>query len=184
MSFTIQKVVKITGIKRDTLKAWVHHGFVEPSIEKVRGSGKQNVYSLDDLYLLMLFDKLVAGGYHRRQASRIIKSIKMVKADYSTTKFLAFIKRPIAGNPQLMIRKSGPYFTKDGKLISEKAIAPEIRVIGYQDMKNSFETLFITFDDVSLPKIYDLKNIEIDSITIINFARIKNWVDSAIEQAV
>jgi DNA-binding transcriptional MerR regulator len=64
--FYTSDVTRITGVKRNRLQVWLDKGWMTPSIQKARGQGTRNIFSLHDLYVIALFKKLVEIGVPRK----------------------------------------------------------------------------------------------------------------------
>jgi hypothetical protein len=108
-----------------------------------------------------------------------VLSSTIKNAQKSKNIFIAFIDRPIGKD--IMIRKSGPFFTDDGRLISEKALAPVVRVLNDKDLEKAFKTLFLTFDDTEISDKFDLSGVTVRDITIVEFKELKNKIDKMVE---
>lgn len=183
--FTIKDIVAILSIPRERFKEWVFRGYIRPSIKKAQGPGDKNLYSRLDLYAIRLFDYLVKNGFHRREASfmvnRLFKSLKPESLDQpNNILMLAFFRRPI-GNKTLKKRGTkGPYLTPEGKLRSDKGLAPGMRIITDEDLEKSFSTLFLTFDDAKLGEQYHTEELRFEDVLIIDFKGLKENIDKMI----
>ena len=71
-TFSTNEVASICGIKLNRLNNWLNTGLVSPSIEKASGHGTKNVFSLADVYNVLLFLKLLNLGFARESASQIL----------------------------------------------------------------------------------------------------------------
>jgi hypothetical protein len=71
-TFSTNEVASICGIKLNRLNNWLNAGLVSPSIEKAFGHGTKNVFSLADVYNVLLFLKLLNLGFARESASQIL----------------------------------------------------------------------------------------------------------------
>jgi hypothetical protein len=183
-SYPIRDVIKIVNVEREAFKAWAHRKYVEPSVYKAKGPGEQSLYDLYDLYAIKLFSYLVSSNWPRFDASLRVKDflsyIRKRGVKDAETIYIALLRRPIGKDK--MLRKSGPRFTDTGRLISKKALAPGVRVLVPEDLEKSFKTLFLTFDDTDIPKNFDLKDVELENVTIINFSDLKRRVDMAVKE--
>jgi hypothetical protein len=72
MDFFSSDVEKITGVQRLRLHNWIKAEFIKPSGQIALGHGKKNTYTLNDLYNISLFKKLIENGMHGWQASLIV----------------------------------------------------------------------------------------------------------------
>lgn len=80
--FGSPEVERYTNVKRLRLHQWIDLGHFEPSIQRAYGSGTQNIFSLNDLYKIVLFRKLLQGGLSRSEAG-IYSNV-----EFSTVKLL------------------------------------------------------------------------------------------------
>ncbi len=78
MEFSISDLTKITGVKRVTLRQWIHRGFLELSIAP-QGSGRKNRYKIEDIYRICVLEKLLRGGVARLSAGYLIGHIQFEK---------------------------------------------------------------------------------------------------------
>jgi hypothetical protein len=74
--FTSAAVKRIFGLKRDCLQQWIDRGYVSPSIHKSDKQGDPNIFALEDLYSLGIFQKLSDRGFSRSSASRYARALK------------------------------------------------------------------------------------------------------------
>ena len=77
-TYTTFDIQKKLNIKIDRLKDWMNRGFIEPSVQKATGQGSKNLFSLYDLYLLMLFKYLIERGFSRKDAADRIYRIRIL----------------------------------------------------------------------------------------------------------
>ena len=61
--FTTFDISKILDLKIDLQKDWMKRGYIEPSIQKATGQGTKNLFSIEDIYLIALFQHLVELGF-------------------------------------------------------------------------------------------------------------------------
>jgi hypothetical protein len=181
--FPIRSVVKIVGVEREAFKAWVHGGFIQPSVYQSKGPGEGSLYDTFDCYAIKLFQYLVNAGFLRKDASFKIKSfLKFIREngiEDSETVYIAFLTRPVGKDK--MIRKSGAGITDKGRIISRKALAPGVRILMPADLDRSFRDLFIDFSNTTIPEEFDLSEVALDRVTVINFTSLKRQVDSNIK---
>jgi hypothetical protein len=71
-TYTSTDILKL-GIKRERLKDWIERGLVQPSIQKAAGQGTTHLFSIYDLYLIKLFERLVSRGLSRIDAELRIR---------------------------------------------------------------------------------------------------------------
>lgn len=75
MQFTTFQIVKKLSINRNTLHQWLDRGLISPSIQKAAGQGTKNLFNLNDVYKIGLFQKLHAAGFTQRAASELSQHI-------------------------------------------------------------------------------------------------------------
>lgn len=63
------KIAKKLRIPRSSLQQYIDRGFIKPSIQKADGRGTKNIFSLNDVYTLKLFQTLHQGGFSQKVAS-------------------------------------------------------------------------------------------------------------------
>ena len=73
--YTTGHILRIFNMKMDKCRDWHRKGFIEPTVPS-GGQGYKAGYTLDDLYGIALFIKLLDKGYKRELASQIVKSTK------------------------------------------------------------------------------------------------------------
>lgn len=82
-SFTTTDIAKILGIKRERTKNWLAERYIYPSIQKGEGTGTKHLFSRTDLYLMGLFEYLLARGFSRTDASERLKKVyKACEAEF------------------------------------------------------------------------------------------------------
>jgi len=191
--YTVKDVVKfIPGLSRDKFKEWVFRGYIKP-YKKAEGPGLGDKYGRLEVYVTALFDILVKFGFHRRKASLSIHGFTtgtdekrkerlgwLDKADKHL--WLVFFKRPVGGEIMKSNDPKRPFLTQEGRLVSDKALAPGVRIIEDKDISKSFSTLFLTYDDEEKMKDFDLSGTEPDNIHIVNFKKLKMNIDDRIKR--
>ena len=74
--YDMQQLKKLLGVSRSTLRSWVEHGFIQPSIYASTCTSKKNLFSVCDLYRAALFKELVQmASLHRKTAGDITKKL-------------------------------------------------------------------------------------------------------------
>ena len=61
--FSTSEVSEILELKVTRIHQWLARGYFRPTMSKAKGSGSRNRFSLDDVYRIALFAKLVSRGY-------------------------------------------------------------------------------------------------------------------------
>lgn len=86
--YQAKHVEAVTGVKRLRLNQWMEKGYFSPSIYKASQTGERNLYSLDDLYYITLFKKLVESGLSRSMTAVQITGFKQEINFKSVKEFL------------------------------------------------------------------------------------------------
>lgn len=74
--FTSFDIARALDIPMERLRQWMKHGFITPSIP-ASGQGTKAVFTLDDLCIVEIFNRLIACGLNRHAASKICKSVQI-----------------------------------------------------------------------------------------------------------
>ncbi|AMK12463.1 hypothetical protein [Pseudodesulfovibrio indicus] len=74
MEFTITDIERLCEIDRNRLYQWMREGYIGPSVQKASGHGTKNVWSFADLVRIQTFQMMVATGWKREAASRVLNS--------------------------------------------------------------------------------------------------------------
>lgn len=76
--FELPEMAKILGIDPARAKNWTNGRtgvVIEPSIRKIIGTGKRNLYSLEDLYLMGIARDLSLAGFAAKAIGDVLKVI-------------------------------------------------------------------------------------------------------------
>ena len=174
-SFSIKQVVEILDLPRERFKEWVYRGFVSPSVQKASGPGTANLYNRIDLYSIELLNRLVKRGFNREVAANYTKQVVAwltpIQPEKTPEKkvIIAFINRP-AGFDKIYDKKGKEQRFSDFRIITGKAL------------NYSFSDLLVTLKDALPPSRYDTSEIDFDDIVLVNFSRIRDYVDSRIKE--
>jgi hypothetical protein len=188
-AFTTSNITNI-GIKRERLKDWMERGFVEPSIQKAEGQGTKNLFSIFDLYTIMLFKTLIKYGFSRQDAGFRIKWVfyTLIRGNeedfWGNTLFLGFVR--IAAEQDPIIKRLFHSGIKSAKALAK--IVDNLPQREHDIMFGSFVPL--PFDETSKNTLSrctrksisfhrDIGN-DCDAITIINLSKIREQVDNLI----
>ena len=68
--FTAKVVRRIIGISQDLLAQWIDRGFI-PVARPAPGSGYKHLFSLEDIFRLLVFQEIIKMGLKREVAGRI-----------------------------------------------------------------------------------------------------------------
>jgi DNA-binding transcriptional MerR regulator len=74
--FTVYQIAEKLGIPRSNLQQYLEKGYIEPSIEKAKGKGTRNYFSLDDIYRIRIFLRLSQIGFSQREAASFSQAVK------------------------------------------------------------------------------------------------------------
>ncbi len=94
-AFSTFDVSKLLGIDRGRIREWIDKDFITPSIEKSKGQGKKNLFSLLDVYGIVLFTSLLNMGLSREKASSffhhfVFHAGTILKRDIHEYKFIVY----------------------------------------------------------------------------------------------
>ena len=67
--FSTFDITRVFGIPRSNIQQYMDRGFIKPSIESAEGKGTRNLFSVEDLYRLRIFQRLHAVGLSQKEAS-------------------------------------------------------------------------------------------------------------------
>ena len=151
------------SIPRERLKDWLTREYIVPSIQKASGQGTKNLFSLMDLYLIKLFEYLLARGFARKDAQKRVHLLSLltsyggrVSKRLLSTEFLGIINSP---DDNEIIIKNGYEFDKS---------SPSVVMLSIDD--NGRISTGLPMEKLHL----------IDDMLIVNFAKIRNEVDVAV----
>lgn len=68
-------VERFAGVKRSTIESWIERGYISPSIQVASGHGSRNIWSMNDIRKIIIFNGLVKIGFARRLSARLIKEV-------------------------------------------------------------------------------------------------------------
>jgi DNA-binding transcriptional MerR regulator len=86
--FSTLDIVKAFKIPRERLREWVNRGFVHPTIPS-KGLGTKAIFSRSDIYLIILFQRLLSLGLKRAEAAQFLHFFKDL-SNVSTIEYLYF----------------------------------------------------------------------------------------------
>jgi len=76
--FSTFDIIKRLNIPRERLREWMKRGFIEPTT-RASGIGTKAVFTLQDVYKVLLFKHLVEIGFMRETAADFIKNLDIVE---------------------------------------------------------------------------------------------------------
>jgi len=92
--FSTFDVAELLGIKRVALAQWLSRGYIEPSVQKARGRGGRNKFSINDLYQIKFFMRLLESGVCRNDAKMQIGiNFDPVGPNADDKKYAVFVKK-------------------------------------------------------------------------------------------
>jgi DNA-binding transcriptional MerR regulator len=111
-AFTVEKVLRLTGLSRRQLQYWDERGFLRPSISHQGGRGRPRLYDFRDLVSLRVAAELRADwGISLQQIRKLVQYLR--KLDY---------EHPL-GDVEVFARRRKLYFREAG--LVREARAPE-----------------------------------------------------------
>lgn len=81
--FTTPEIEQTLGIPRARLKEWIAKGHIVPSVQKASGRGTKYIFSIDDLYVIALYDELLEHGVKRTLAGDVVQRFDLVGRTFS-----------------------------------------------------------------------------------------------------
>jgi len=72
-SWDIEKAFKID---HDRLREWIKYGYIEATV-KANGVGTKNFFTAEDVFKILIFEKLIERGFTRKLAAKIIKDVSI-----------------------------------------------------------------------------------------------------------
>lgn len=82
--FSTFDIVKKLNIPRERLREWMKRGFIKPTV-KASGVGTKAIFTLQDVYKILLFKHLIEIGFIREIAANFIKDLdilELLSGDY------------------------------------------------------------------------------------------------------
>jgi hypothetical protein len=161
--FYASDVEKIVGVKRTRLHSWIESGWLKPSIQKGAGSGSRNIFSRMDLYNIRMFKNLIDLGLSRKMIGLCFQSIADQYSHFHSSRIdeIEFWVWGIEGGVE-------------GK---ERKIFPS--VILSSSLKESVD-FHLTRGFIENEPYFDYTFF--DNIFMFNFRRIREEIDSKIEE--
>jgi hypothetical protein len=92
--FSTFQIKNLLEIDRNLLAQWLMRRYISPSVQRAKGPGTKNLFSINDLYNIRLFKQLVDTGIERDEAKFYIdvnfKNVGPGKEEY---KFLLITRK-------------------------------------------------------------------------------------------
>jgi DNA-binding transcriptional MerR regulator len=82
MEFTTFDIEKKLGIKLPSIKQWLERNLIRPSVQTAEGVGTKNLFNVDDLYRIRLFQALSGTGFTQQRASEISQDVNASSGGY------------------------------------------------------------------------------------------------------
>ncbi len=80
-------LVKNFNIPLQRIQDWVLHGFVQPTA-KTKNCGRKNLYSIERVYCVVMFKKLLDLGYKRKTAAEYLSQCNIIEHLLPTTEYV------------------------------------------------------------------------------------------------
>jgi len=127
----MKDITLITGASRDNLEGWMEKGFIIPSIRRASGQGTRNIFSIEDLYRIATFKKLISSGWYRQTASDLIISIDTKDIDMLIS--IGFLLKL----PHVKLKTSEKIALEIKKASKTKITLPELQKITRAGFRNA-----------------------------------------------
>lgn len=152
--FTTKDIVERLDIPMQRLRMWLMEEYIAPSVPS-DGQGKKAYFSINDMYAIVLFSRLLAKGFKRELASRYIREFQKGAAIFTNAPYLFFLAKD----------------TESGKVVEPRSFT------GINPLK-----LSIWPDKVSLTDFEaESDQCDWDDIIIFNFAKLKKEVNEMLK---
>ena len=76
--FSTFDIVKKLDIPRERIREWMKRGFINPTV-KASGVGTKAIFTIQDVYKVLLFKHLIEIGFMREIAANFIKDLDIVE---------------------------------------------------------------------------------------------------------
>lgn len=122
--FTTKTIVEKLGIPLQRVRMWLMEDFVSASIPS-EGQGKKAFFTREDLYQIVLFEKLLKKGLKRELASNYVKSLRDGANILGSVPYLVLITKNtdegtiVQSRNCLGFNPLNPIITPDNFMISE-----------------------------------------------------------------
>jgi hypothetical protein len=170
--YSTTEICQALSIKYGRFREWVDRGYVVPA-QRAEGSGDRTFFSKHGVYLVALFKHLIeVEGFDRQVAGENVQGVKKYLDAARTweetgeSAFLIFSRKP--WNPDGGTSKSVR------ALLSEhgRSSQPTVQIVSENMLREQS-----MFDVLSHKGFYQLWN-DFESLTIVNFKKIRGMVDS------
>ena len=74
-SIITSQILKALNINRNTFQDWLDRGLVFPSVQKSSKQGEANLFSIEDVYRIELFRRLLSLGLTRSLARDVLREL-------------------------------------------------------------------------------------------------------------
>ncbi len=174
--YTMVDVIK-TGVSVRRVEDWVHKGYILPSMEDPDNTEDGKMFSRFDLYLIKVFDHLTTRSFSEIEAAirtRIMALAEKKPGRYLyKTSFVAFSRKVDFSMVPIDMKEKMLVWLTEKELLEEKE-RNDIKDF----LKNFIPTLIQEKDGKLLLSSMIYENT--DDILIINFKRVRDFVDDAI----
>ncbi len=76
--YNTSAIVNNFDIPLQRIQDWVLHGFVQPTA-KIKNGGRKNLYSIERIYCVIMFKKLLKLGYDRKIAAEYLSKCNKIE---------------------------------------------------------------------------------------------------------
>lgn len=150
--YTTKTIVKKLGIPLQRVRMWLIGEFVVASVPS-EGQGKKAFFTREDLYQIVLFEKLLKKGLRRELASTYIKSLRDGVSILGAAPYLVLISREADGDTIVESRSClgfnplKPIISPDYFMISEfeseenKSDWDDVLIINYAKLRKEVDVM-------------------------------------------
>jgi hypothetical protein len=178
--FTTSDITRVFGLKIERQKDWLKKNYIEPSIKKAKGHGSKNIFSLNDLYFIALFQHLIQkNGFARDQAAARVRLIRNLHA-------IALgahrIRLTPLNTPGINRIKEEWTDLRDIDFIIAGYVEDPQKASAYANLSLTKAIRSVPPGDKIVIEIDPKEFAEVEEINIIHFKKIREFVDSAVNK--
>jgi hypothetical protein len=83
-TYTTTEIEQKCGIPRARSKEWIARKYINPSYQKASGRGTKHLFTRNDLYVIVSYQKILELGISREMAGSIVKTFFYDFGDYTS----------------------------------------------------------------------------------------------------
>jgi hypothetical protein len=83
--YTTTLIEELYGIPRARLKEWIARKYINPSYQKASGRGTRHLFTRNDLYVIVLYQKILELGISRKTAGIYMQWLFNKSGDYTSS---------------------------------------------------------------------------------------------------